>query len=249
MKGNFLKDLLLSAIICLFAACPSYAAVPDNDDIYAKTADSSSPYYYPNLKMKFDDWTSAMSDTELHYLYYGFAFTDGYKPLAADPHYTRVMEIMAKLSIDEPLVSDLDELVMTAAQSLEHDPFSPQMLNIMAYAYGALGDSAREKAYFDRMNGILRVIEKSGDGLHEKSPMHITMFSHALDLIAAKGWGYGKSSVRSRNVEYVPFDAPHDKIKGYYFDFSRIYWNKPEGYTFKRDRTWQFNNLKPREYK
>ena len=38
-------------------------------------------------------------------------------------------------------------------------------------------------------------------------------------------------------------------MKGYYFDYSRIYWNKPENYTFKRERTWQFNNLKPREYK
>ena len=30
---------------------------------------------------------------------------------------------------------------------------------------------------------------------------------------------------------------------------SRVYWNKPEGYTYQRDRTWQFNNLKPRTYK
>ena len=39
------------------------------------------------------------------------------------------------------------------------------------------------------------------------------------------------------------------KRKGFYFDFSRVYWNKPEGYTYQRDRTWQFNNLKPRTYK
>lgn len=39
------------------------------------------------------------------------------------------------------------------------------------------------------------------------------------------------------------------KVKGYYFDYSRIYWNKPEGYVFKRERTWQINNMKPRQYK
>lgn len=39
------------------------------------------------------------------------------------------------------------------------------------------------------------------------------------------------------------------KRKGLYCDFGRVYWNKPEGYTYKRDRTWQFNNLKPRTYK
>lgn len=245
------RHLLFAVIVsaAVGSALSVTAAVPDNDDIYAKTADPASPYYYPNLKLRFDEWSIPMADDELFYLYYGYAFSENYKPLQSDPYYVRVMEIMSKIAIEEPLVSDLDELIMAAAQSLEHDPFSPQMLNIMAYAYGALGDRGREKAYFEKFNGILRVIESTGDGLKEKSPMHITMFSHAQDLIAAKGWTYKKGRVVSRNVEYVPFDVSHNKTKGYYFDFSRIYWNKPEGYTFKRERTWQFNNLKPREYK
>ena len=246
---NSLIKRFAAFIVAISVAVTLHAATPDNDDIYAKTANPDSSYYYPNLKLRFDEWAYPMSDDELFYLYYGYPFSDNYKPLQSDPYYTRVMEIIAKIAIEEPLVSDIDELIMTAAQSLEHDPFSPQMLNIMAYAYGALGDNVREKAYFDKFNGIIRVIESSGDGLKEKTPMHITMFSHALDLIASRGWNYKKSRVISRNVEFVPFDEPHDKIKGLYFDFSRIYWNKPDGYTFKRERTWQFNNLKPREYK
>lgn len=240
------------AVIGAVALCSPVAlsaAVPDNDDIYEKTADPASPYYYPNLKLRFDEWSAPLTDDELFYLYYGYAFSDNYKPLQSDPHYVRVMEIMSKIAIEEPLVSDLDEMIMAAAQSLEHDPFSPQMLNIMAYAYGALGDKTREKAYYEKFNGIIRVIESTGDGLKEKSAMHIIMFSHAEDLVASKGWICKKSRVVSRNVEYLPFDVAHNKTKGYYFDFSRIYWNKPEGYTFKRERTWQFNNLKPREYK
>ncbi|MCH5329892.1 MAG: DUF4919 domain-containing protein [Alistipes sp.] len=249
---KFLHGLFKYLIaVLLTAVCGGsvFGAVPDNDDIYGKTADASSPYYYPNLKLRFDEWSVPMADDELFYLYYGFAFSEHYRPLQSDPNYVRVMEIMSKIAIEEPLVSDIDELIMAGVKSLEHDPFSPQILNILAYAYGALGDTRREKAYFEKFNGIIRVIESSGDGLREKSPMHIIMFSHALDLIASRGWDYQKSRVISRNVEYVPFDVPHEKAKGFYFDFSRIYWNKPEGYTFKRERTWQFNNLKPREYK
>ena len=52
--------------------------------------------------------------------------------------------------------------------------------------------------------------------------------------------------IRDRIVPYV---VEGKKRKGFYFDFSRVYWNKPEGYTYQRDRTWQFNNLKPRTYK
>jgi len=238
--------ILLSIVVSTMSLS---AKVPDNDDIYAKTADASSPFYYPNLMMRFEEWNAPMSDEELHYLYYGYAFHPEYKPLETDPYRTRVMEIMSKIAIEEPMVSDLDDLIITAAQSLERDPFSPQMLNIMAYAYGALGDKVREQAYYERLNGILRVIAQSGDGLREKTPMHILMFSHANDLVASKGWSYRKGRVISRTVEFVPFETAHEKAKGYYFDFSRVYWNKPDNYTFKRDRTWQFNNLKPREYK
>ena len=75
------------------------------------------------------------------------------------------------------------------------------------------------------------------------------MFSHGLDYIASKNINYLKGRIISRTVEFVPFDFPQNRVKGYYFDYSRVYWNKPGNYTFKRERTWQFNNLKPREYK
>ena len=225
------------------------AKTPDNDDIYAKIADGSSEFFYPSLKMQYDQWVAPLSDEQMHYLYYGYAYQPEYKPLGNNPHLTRVMEILAKMAIEEPAISELDELVFNATQSYQCDPFSPQILNVLAYAYGALGDKVREKAYVERLNAVLEVIESSGDGLKEKSAMHITMFSHALDYIASKGWTCGQSRIISRTVEYVSFEVSRNKIKGYYFDYSRIYWNKPDDYTFKRARTWQFNNLKPREYK
>ena len=72
-------------------------------------------------------------------------------------------------------------------------------------------------------------------------------------MLAAKNIPVRESSIISRTVEFVPLTAPYTvegkKRRGFYFDFGRVYWNKPEGYTYKRDRTWQFNNLKPRTYK
>ena len=180
--------ILLTVLMSVLSVSTLLARTPDNDDIYAKIADSASPYYYPNLKMRYDQWITPMSSEEMHYLYYGYAYQPEYKPLDNNPYLTRVLEIMAKIAIEEPAVSDLDELVITAMSSYERDPFSPQILNILAYAYGALGDKAREKEFYERLNGVLEVIGTSGDGLKEKSPMHITMFGHALDYIASKGW-------------------------------------------------------------
>ena len=224
------------------------AQSPDNDLIFANINNVNSPFYYPNLMLRYKE-CKPMTDEEYHHLYYGYAFQPSYKPLEVNPAMTRVQEIMARLSIDEPSVRDIDELIASGIAAMEHDPFSPTLLNILVYAYGASGDRARELAYSDHLTGILRCIAQSGDGLKEKSPMHIIMFSHGLDYIASKNINYLKSRIISRTVEFVPFDFPRERVKGYYFDFSRIYWNKPDNYTFERDRTWQFNNLGPKKYK
>lgn len=239
---------IIVILLTLFAVISASAKTPNNDLIFANISNVDSPLYYPNLMLRYKEG-KPMSEDEYHHLYYGFAFQPEYKPLEVNASMSRVQEIMARISIDTPSVHDIDELIAAGIAAMEADPFSPTLLNILVYAYGASGDRVRELAYSDHLNGILKCIEQSGDGLKEKSPMHIIMFAHGLDYIASKNINYLKGRIISRTVEFVPFDFPREKVKGYYFDYSRIYWNKPDNYTFKRERTWQFNNLKPREYK
>ena len=239
---------LLSLLLTVATTHVGSARTPDNDVLFAAISNPQSPYYYLNIMLRYTEGAT-LTPEEYHHLYYGYAFTPEYKPLESNPGMDRVQEIMARISIDTPSVQDIDELIAAGLAAMERDPFSPTLLNIMAYAYGTAGDKAREQAYHRHLNGILDCIADSGTGFKERTPMHIIMFSHALDLIAAKGWEYRKAQIISRTVEFVPFARPQEKLKGYYFDYSRVYWNKPENYTFKRERTWQFNNLKPREYK
>lgn len=237
--------IILTALVAMVSAS---AKTPNNDLIFANISNVDSPLYYPNIMLRYKEG-KPMTEDQYHHLYYGYAFQPEYKPLEANASMNRVQEIMARISIDTPSVHDIDELIAAGIAAMESDPFSPTLLNILVYAYGASGDKVRELAYSEHLNGILKCIEQSGDGLKEKSPMHIIMFAHGLDYIASKNIKYLKGRIISRTVEFVPFDFPREKVKGYYFDYSRIYWNKPENYTFKRERTWQFNNLKPREYK
>ena len=239
---------IFTTISALFVALSALAQAPNNDRIFANINNVDSPLYYPNLMLRYKE-CKPMTEEEYHHLYYGYAFQPSYKPLEVNSAMTRVQEIMARISIDKPSIHDIDELIAAGIAAMEHDPFSPTLLNILTYAYGASGDRVRELAYSDHLNGILCCIEQSGDGLKEKSPMHIIMFSHGSDYIASKGINALKGRIISRTIEFVPFDFPKEKVKGYYFNYSRVYWNKPDNYTFKRERTWQFNNLKPREYK
>ena len=244
-----MKNLLLTLLLLPALAA---AKVPVEEDIVAKTSDPDSPFYYTSLMMRYNAGDETLTDEDYHYLYYGYA-QESYKPMEANPDLDKLLMLASGLDPDNPLAETLDAMLYVGEDALARDPFSPKILNLMAYAHGALGNKLQEKMYYNKVKGVLRAIEDSGDALTQKTPRHILMFDHALDVMASEGYTYGKSRIISRTVEFIPFTAPRmvgdKKRKGLYYDFGRVYWNKPEGYTYKRDRTWQFNNLKPRTYK
>lgn len=245
-----LTILFVSLATTLQAQTSTTPRVPDEEDIIHKTLSLDSPYYYTNLILKYENGTEPLTDDEYFYLYYGYLYQEDYRPFTPNPALDRTLSVLAGIDPRQPSVGQLEALVEGGIESMKLDPFSPRVLNILAYAYGALGDKHREELYFNHMNGILRTIESTGSGLKEDSAMHILMFSHAYDVLAAKGYTYDESKIISRSVEYIPLiKKTQDKIKGFYFDYSRVYRNKPDDVVFKRERTWQFNNLKPREYK
>ncbi|MBE6176845.1 MAG: DUF4919 domain-containing protein [Rikenellaceae bacterium] len=232
-------------------APPSVEVIlPDEDDILDKTLATSSPYYYTNLMLKYRNGTEPLSDMEYYYLYYGYAYQEGYRPFVKNNALDDMLTVMASINPERPTVGQLERVIEYGIEAMELDPFNPKVLNIMAFAYGALDDPERERLYYDHLNGILRAIESSGTGLKEESPWHVLMFSHAYDVVAAKGYAYNEARIISRTTEFVPLvRKTGNKIKGFYFDYSRVYRNKPDDVVLKRDRTWQFNNLAPREYK
>ena len=249
-----MKQLLLSLILALLPvmsmAQDDGKRVPDEDDILHQTLSASSPYYYTNLMLKYRSVGEVMTAEEYFYLYYGYLYQEAYRPFVDNRSLDEMLLIVSGIDIELPEITQLEALIERGIEAMEIDPFNPKVLNMLAFAYGALGDAEREKQYFNHLNGVLSTIESSGTGLKESSPWHILMFSHAYDLLASKGYQYGQSKIISRNVEYVPLTKKsEDKVKGFYFDYSRVYRNKPDEVVIKRDRTWQFNNLKPQEYK
>jgi hypothetical protein len=224
--------------------------VPDEDDILRQTLSVSSPYYYTNLMLKYRSGQEPLTADEYFYLYYGYLYNEGYRPFPKNQALDEMLLIMSGIDTTQPMVSQLEALIERGVEALELDPFNPKVLNLLAFAYGALDDPHREQLYYNHLNGVLATIESTGSGLKEASPWHVLMFSHAYDLLASKGYRYDKGKIISRTVEYVPVVKRQDeKIRGFYFDYSRVYRNKPDDVTIKRERTWQFNNLKPREYK
>ncbi len=245
-----MKRLIL--LLALLLPLTTWAKIPDEEDILRKTIDSSSPFYYPNLLMRYNN-LERLSEEEYHYLYYGYAYHENYKPTATNNAVDELYASMIGLNADRPDSQQIEHIISVCNDAMLIDPFNPTVLNMLVFAYGARADKQKEEAYFYHLQGILETIKSSGDGRSEKYPMHIIMFSHAVDVVSSMGVASKRPEIISRSVEYIPLTEPRrvpdGKIKGFYFDYSRIYRNKPEDVTFKKNRTWQFNNLGVREYK
>ena len=232
--------LLLSLIFV--GPLSAQQAPPDNDDILMQTANSASPYYYPALFLRYMSDDSTLTAKDYYYLYYGYAYQDSYRPLEAIPAETQLLDIFARNR--HPEGDDARKIIEYGEQVMKADPFSPRNINYMTYAYGVLGDTIKERAYADKLGKILATIQSSGNGLKESTPWHVLQFSHTLDVLATMGLEAQKRQVVTRTVEYVPLVVRDGRVKGYYFDFGRVYWRKPDNLPEKRSQGWQFNGIK-----
>lgn len=236
---------LVALIMCVisFDVAGQSVRVPDNDDVLARTIDADSPYYLDRLMAKYLSWQQPLTAEEMHYLYYGYAFSELYRPLEPIEAEDGVLAVVEEI-MSEPTEERMRRLVENGLRVMERDPFSPKNLNFLAFAYGSLGEEENEKRCYERLEAVLGTIESSGTGEKESSPMHVLWFSHAADVLYARGLDIKSREVVSRTCEYIFLTMKDDRGNlGYYFDFSRIYWVKPEVATKPEKRGWTINNL------
>lgn len=217
----------------------------DNDAILRKIIDNTSPYFYPALEARYFAGDTTLTVDDYFYLYYGFAFQDAYKPLDPIPANDKLLSIFE--SNPEPTPEQAAKVVEYATEVMKRDPFSPKNINFLIFAYGILGDSKNEAINYDRLSKIMAAIKTSGTGLKVDSPWHVLSFTHSSDLLAAMELQHMKRMIVSRTVEYIPLLQKNGDIKGYYFDFGRAYWRKPDNLPEKRSAGFEFNGIKPKK--
>lgn len=216
---------LLFIIMTAAIGVQASAQAPNNEAIRGAVGDPGSVYYYPALMARYVKGDSTLTATDYHYLYYGFAFQDEYKPLDPIPGENNILSIIETRK--ELTVGDAEDIITYANQVMAHDPFSPSNINFMTYAYGLLGDTERERQSARRLEMVLKTIEASGAGDKEDSPWHVTFFTHVNDFLAWKGYEPRERRVVSRSVEFVIPVKAEKKNKGFYFDYSRAYSKPP----------------------
>lgn len=249
---NLFKTFVASVAVLLASLCAvaqevgstvDVVRVPVEEDVLARTIDPASPYYHPRLLGLYLSGERELSLEEYHYLYYGYAYSENYRPLEPIAAEDEVLAAMERVMAN-PSEENLMQVVECGLKVMESDPFSPKNLNFLVYAYGALGDTEGERRCYDRLDKVLRTIEASGSGAKESEPKHVLRFSHAADVLYARGVEIKRREVVSRTAEFI-FLTQKDQYgrQGYYFDFSRVYWNKPDAPTEPKKRGWTLNNV------
>ncbi|MDR0955164.1 MAG: DUF4919 domain-containing protein, partial [Rikenellaceae bacterium] len=155
-------------------------AAPDDAAIEVAIRDVGSLYYYPALMQRYQRGDSLLGRQEYRHLYYGYQFDPNYTPRETISQLDSVLMIVRhvpNISLDQ-----CRQLIRYGAEVMEKDPFNPQVLNTMTYAYGRLGDVENERRSARRFDGVMMAIISSGEGSEEKSPWHILYFSHAQDV-------------------------------------------------------------------
>jgi hypothetical protein len=183
---------------------------------------------------------TSLTPEHYFYLYYGYAYEpdyDAHRPLPGENTIYDILKNTRSLSREEALA-----IIEAGEENMMADPFSPWNLNMMTFAYQMVGDSLNARISAARFRGVVGAITSSGTGAREKSPWHILRFAHAADIVAAEGLRIaGEPVVRTRDVYYIQVDKNDAGVRGYFFDFSRVYWKPYEGERLTKKSRWMLN--------
>ena len=217
--------------------------VPDNDQILKDVLNGMSPYYYPVLFMRYMEGDTTLTLEDYRHLYYGYAWQPEYEPFDKPQVKEDLLRLVA-MTKDSLSLENAEKIIDLATEVMKYDPFCPGNLNILVYGYGAIGNKVQEKINYRRLQMVIKTIQSSGTVLKEASPWHVLSFTHATDMMAYLNLDYGTRRVVSRTTEYIPlaFRLPGG-VKGYYFNFERMYWRRPEKMPEKESAGWEFNGI------
>jgi len=231
---------LVFALLLLLPPCMAAAQPPDEERIRDDIFRVNSGYYYPNLMARYMLADTTLTLDDYRHLYYGYVHSADYLPMEHPFETDTLLSILSR----EPSLEELDyrRIVHYGKQLMLKEPFNPAMINLMTYAYGKLGEDENELRSYRRFTMLMQTILSSGDGLTEDTPWHILYFGHAQDVMDYLERPFMRPMIISRTVEYYPLVQRQGNVRGYYFDYGRVYLKKPEQ-TLPRRRTWQLNGM------
>ena len=205
------KLRLLLAAVAVFACSNIYAQ--DNafySEIKSFMTDNRADYdeivksYFANKELSLDDYTL---------LYYGYTFTDAYKPDYTSNEAESLMD-----------AKKYDQAYAVLQREHQNDPTSLQTLfDLMGMAY-VLEKSQEGQVYQNRyIKLMLAIIQSSGDGLSAENAIKVNRLTDESQILSTyfKAVSVVKKEFTNDGIDKVTVKDSDGIVKDVYFDFSR----------------------------
>lgn len=221
MKSLF-TTILLTVVLGSFAQ-----KVPDLDQIESTITNPGSKFYYPQLMHRYMASDSTLTSEDYYFLYYGYPFQSEYRPLMDSPYTDSLKSSFGRHT--NPTPEEFERMARYCTKILEVEPFNLRDINALAFSYSMTGRESEAALEMRKVNMIAQTIKSTGSGLTDKSPWWVIYQSHIEDLLNLMNCNYTRAILISSTVEFIPVSNMEDKKqKGYYFNYSEIYRQKPD---------------------
>lgn len=188
---------------------------PDFTSIRAMISDPVGAFYYPTLFSRYETGDTTLSFREYWMLYYGYLFQEQYQPLMFTDDARSMNRLLNQPSLQS---SDWETMAGLSRSNLDQNPYDLKGLNLAWISHIHAGDTTRARRYFVKLKKLLEVILSTGDGLSEKTAIHVLDLTHEYDLINILRFEFsGDQTVTPSMADYLLLDANKLKVPGLYF--------------------------------
>jgi hypothetical protein len=196
--------------------------IPDYTEIEKLTKDKTSAFYYDNLFNRYQQNDTTLELRDYRMLYFGYFFQPSYAPFYHTPESDSIKMILGN---NETLTNDeWKNVINIGRRNLKKNPFDLKGLNIVWVAYRQTGDSVIARSYFDKLKKLVHTILSTGDGLSEKTAIHVLNVSHEYDILNILGYEFaGNQNLTQNKCDFLSLKTNNDKIAGLYFDVNQIF--------------------------
>ncbi|KOS05876.1 hypothetical protein AM493_07365 [Flavobacterium akiainvivens] len=211
--------LLTSAIYAQDEQEQAYVK-PDFKAIEQNIKNKQSALYYQKLFERFQQADSTLTLEEKYHLYFGYSFTDAYKPYFSSDN---LKEIRTLVNTDNLTKEQMERVIELSQDAINGYPFDVSMMGYRAYFYRALGKEKLAEKEEIRANLVFDAILGTGDGMSKETCFYVINVGNEYELINVLGMAYaGEQKLVEGKYDYLELEENDYGVYGLYFNVSRI---------------------------
>lgn len=160
MKKIFVLLLLINSIL--------FFSQINVEEIKNNVTENPQKYFYDYLEI-FKKDPSKLTQEELNQMYYGSRFVKAdYSMADYNKDYDEIWKIASRKGLSK---GKAQKILSSAEAAYNKNPLDKEILVSMVNIYHATGEKAKEKLCVLQNNTIIKIIDESGTGQNENSPI------------------------------------------------------------------------------